>query len=318
VESLRKRAAQKELAQVRPVLGDNDDPGLPPSSVDMAFMRQVYHHFSQPREMLTGLWHALKPGGYLVIVDRRLGTLQDWVPREARAEKHYWTAETTVVREARETGFAYNTHLDSMWPVEDQFILVFQRPCDLPQPGTDPDQPASLDLAQLHSRLLSVQSTFQRPVFIALGQAREAIGPLLQHATGPGLEIVLEEWATQKDERPELPEGVSMPSVLTEKGHVSLGQDPIDAVLFLDTYHLLFHGPTLLADLRERLTATGHVFVLDRQAEAGLSRRESSHRRKIPAELVKQEMDAAGFQLVCELPAPAPDRMLLVFRKADR
>ena len=53
----------------------------------MAYMRLVYHHFSKPREMLREIWRALKPGGYLVIVDRLPGTLRDWVPREQRAEQ---------------------------------------------------------------------------------------------------------------------------------------------------------------------------------------------------------------------------------------
>ena len=80
---------------------------LPADSIDMAFMHLVYHHLSEPREMLQGIWRALKPGGHLVIVDQRRGTLVDWVPREDRAEKHYWIAETTVVREAREQGFVF-------------------------------------------------------------------------------------------------------------------------------------------------------------------------------------------------------------------
>ena len=60
--------------------------------------------------------------------------------------------------------------------------------------------------------LLPPGKSFQRPVLIVLGQARELIPPTLQRSSGAGLEIVLEEWATQKDERPPLPAGVSLPS----------------------------------------------------------------------------------------------------------
>ena len=116
---------------------------------------------------------------------------------------------------------------------------------------------------------------------IALGQARELIPPILQRSSGAGLEIVLEEWATQKDERPPLPAGVSLPSVLTDLGDPHLGPEPIDAVFFLDTYHLLFHSKTLLAKLHERLTPDGCVYVLDRAAKEPLSRRDASHRRQI-------------------------------------
>ena len=105
-------------------------------------------------------------------------------------------------------------------------------------------------------------------MIIALGQARELIPPILQRSGGAGVEIVLEEWATQKDERPPLPDGVSLPAVLTDLGDPHLGPEAVDAVFFLDTYHLLFHGSTLLAALHERLTPDGRVYILDRTAAA--------------------------------------------------
>ena len=152
-------------------------------------------------------------------------------------------------------------------------------------------------------------------MIVALGQARELIPPILQRSSGAGLEIVLEEWATQKDERPPLPAGVSLPSVLTDLGDPHLGPEPIDAVFFLDTYHLLFHSKTLLAKLHERLTPDGCVYVLDRAAKEPLSRRDASHRRQIDPETVKQELTAAGFVLQSEGQRPAADRFLLVFGK---
>ena len=112
--------------QVEAVLGTDSSPRLPADTVDMAFMHHVYHHFSKPREMLRGIWQSLKPGGYLVIVDQRLGTLVDWVPREQRAGKHYWIAETTVVREARETGYLFVDYAEPLWHTRDSFVLIFQ------------------------------------------------------------------------------------------------------------------------------------------------------------------------------------------------
>ena len=62
-----------------------------------------------------------------VIVDKRLGTLTDWVPREDRGKKHYWIAETTVVREAREQGFRFVEYAEAYWYAKDSFALIFQR-----------------------------------------------------------------------------------------------------------------------------------------------------------------------------------------------
>ncbi len=315
VESLRKEATKRGLPQVRAVLGRQDDPALPPVSVDMAFLHYVYHHFAKPREMLRGIWRSLKPGGYLVVVDRQLGTLQEWVPDDVREAQHHWTAETTVVRLAREEGFAFAACAEDCWYEKGQFVLVFRRPEGMNEPGHDPDPFLPLSVEQSVHLFRPLGRPYQRPVFVALGQSRNLIPPILKASSGPGLEIVLEEWATQKDERPPLPSGVSLPSVLTNQGDPHLGPEPVDVVFFLDSYHLLFHGDALLSKLREKLSPTGCVYVLDREAKSPQSRREASHRRRIAREAVMQEMAKAGLAFWFSGPQPAADRFLLVFGK---
>ena len=315
--AIQKAASERSLPQVKVVLGEVSDPSLPAETVDMAFMHHVYHHLSKPREMLQGIWKALKPGGHLVIVDRRLGTLVDWVPREDRAKKHYWIAETTVVREAREQGFVFVEHAEQCWHAKDAFVLVFQRPAGLEGPDHDPDPPSEIPASAGEKLLPPPGTAYRRVAFVALGEGRKLIGPILEATSCAAVDIVLEEWATQKDERPPLPPGVTLPSVLTEKGDPHLDPEPIDAVYFLDTYHLLFHGPALLAHLKERLTESGRVYVLDRQAPSAIPHREASHRRMIAPETVRQEMSQAGFTLLREGPRPTDDRFLLVFGKTD-
>jgi len=314
-QAIQEEAKKRGFSHVRVVQGRDEDPGLPRDCVDLAYMHNVYHHLSKPREMLRGIWRALRPGGYFVVIDRNRGTLRDWVPREQRKEKHFWLAETTVVREAREEGFAFVGLAEDCWDAKEPFVLVFQRPKDSKEPGRDPDPFLPLAEKDGYRRLLALGPPFRRPVFIALGEARGWIGPLLQCSAGQGLEIVLEEWASQKDERAPLPAGISLPSVLTDNGDPGMGDKPIDAVFFLDTYHLLFHGKTLLAKLHERLAPGGCVYIMDRQATRPLSRREASHCRQIGPDMVKQELIAAGFVLCREGPKPAADRFLLVFQK---
>ncbi len=314
-KAIEKQASERELPQVKAVLGEVDDPSLPPGTVDMAFMHYVYHHVSKPREMLQGIWRALKPGGHLVIVDQRLGTLVDWVPREERAKKHYWIAETTVVREAREQGFVFVEYADQLWHAKNTFVLVFRRPAGLEAPDRDPDSPSPIPPGTVEQLLPASGRAYRRVAFVALGEGRKLVGPLLKAMPCTAVDVVLEEWATQKDERPPLPPDVTLPSVLTEKGDPHLGPEPIDAVFFLDTYHLLFHGPALVGQLRERLTESGCVYVLDRAAPRAIPHREASHRRMIAPETVREEMSRAGFALVREAPRPTADRFLLVFRK---
>ena len=316
VKSLKSEADKRGLAHVRAVLGCTDDPCLPPSSVDLAFLHYVYHHLAKPREMLRGIWRTLRPDGHLVVVDRRQGTLRDWVPRHLREKKHFWIAETTVVREAREEGFAFIACAEQCWHTKDEFVLIFRRPKHLKSTGHDPDPFLPIRAEKCSHLFLPLTRPYQRQVFVALGEARKLMYPILENSSGVGLDIVLEEWATQKEERPPLPPNVSLPSVLTESGDFHLEDGQVDVVFFLDSYHLLFHGRTLLAKIYEKLSPTGCVYVLDRKAEKPLSRREASHRRKIQPKTVNQEMAEAGFFLWFQGPRPARDRFLLVFGKA--
>ena len=315
VKSLEREAKAKKLPQVRAVLGRSDDPALPADSVDLAYLHYVYHHITKPREMLRGMWRALKPGGYLVVVDRQRGTLRDWVPLETRGPKHSWSAETTVVREAREEGFVFVACPDDWWYDKEDFVLIFQRPPELKKPGQDPDPLPPCSVEENQHLFLSLGRPYQRPVFVALGESRNLMAPILQGSSGQGLEIVLEEWATQKKERPPLPAKVSLPSVLTESGDPRLGPEPIDVVFFLDSYHLLFHGPTLLSKIRDKLSPTGCIYILDRDSKKSLTRREASHHRRIAPETVIEEMKKAGFSLWFRGPKLSSERFLLVFGK---
>jgi ubiquinone/menaquinone biosynthesis C-methylase UbiE len=71
LEMLRRRVAREKITNVTLIQGTIDDPKLPPASVDLELMVDVYHEFSQPQAMLRGLRQALKPGGRLVLVEYR-------------------------------------------------------------------------------------------------------------------------------------------------------------------------------------------------------------------------------------------------------
>lgn len=313
VTAIREQAAQRNLSQVEAILGTPDDPCLPAKCVDMAFMHFVYHHVTQPQAMLQGIWKSLKPGGYLVIVDQRLGTLTDWVPREERGKKHYWIAETTIVREAREQGFRFVDYAELYWHAQEPFVLVFQRPFEMTDPGCDPDPASPIPESVAESLVPAPGETYERIALVALDEGRTLIGPILQATACPAVDIILEEWATQKEERPPLPAGVTLPSVLTEQGDPRLSSEPLDAVYFLDSYHRLFHSPALLAHLHQRLKPSGRVYILDRQAPHVMPHREASHRRMIAAETVIQEMNDAHFRLLQTGTCPTPERFLMVF-----
>ncbi len=68
---LERGLAAEGIKNVTMILGEIDDPKLPPASIDMAFMVDVYHEFSHPYEMTAALCQALKPGGRLILVEYR-------------------------------------------------------------------------------------------------------------------------------------------------------------------------------------------------------------------------------------------------------
>jgi ubiquinone/menaquinone biosynthesis C-methylase UbiE len=71
LEILSRRLAARKISNVTLVQGTIDDPKLPPTSVDLALMVDVYHELSQPQAMLRRLKTALKPGGRLVLLEYR-------------------------------------------------------------------------------------------------------------------------------------------------------------------------------------------------------------------------------------------------------
>jgi len=71
IDLLDKRLKKAKLVNVTTILGAIDDPRLPPASIDMALMVDVYHELSQPQVMLRKIQDALKPGGRLVLLEYR-------------------------------------------------------------------------------------------------------------------------------------------------------------------------------------------------------------------------------------------------------
>jgi len=95
VEHLKRRAARAGLSQVAVVQSRERSAGLPEASVDLIFLCDVYHHFEYPRSTMASLERALRPGGWLVVIDfeRIPGESRDWILDHVRAGKREVTAE---------------------------------------------------------------------------------------------------------------------------------------------------------------------------------------------------------------------------------
>ena len=71
LDILGRRLAEERISNVTLVQGTVDDPKLPPGSLDLEILVDVYHEFSRPQAMLQRLREALKPDGRLVLLEYR-------------------------------------------------------------------------------------------------------------------------------------------------------------------------------------------------------------------------------------------------------
>ena len=71
IEILKTLKTKKHLSNVEPILGSVTDVNLAAESVDIALMVDAYHEFEYPKEVMTSIVKALKPGGRVVLVEYR-------------------------------------------------------------------------------------------------------------------------------------------------------------------------------------------------------------------------------------------------------
>jgi SAM-dependent methyltransferase len=117
VRYLGERAAREHTPNVKPTLGAPDSPNLAPASVDRILIVDTWHHVPARDAYTAKLAAALKPGGYVVVVDFTLETSKG-PPRAHRL------APTVVVAELTQGGLRASV-VDAGLP--DQYIVKGER-----------------------------------------------------------------------------------------------------------------------------------------------------------------------------------------------
>lgn len=62
---------EQGISNVSTIQAEETNPHLPTGQVDLALMVDAYHEFDAPREVMTGVVDALKPGGRVVLAEYR-------------------------------------------------------------------------------------------------------------------------------------------------------------------------------------------------------------------------------------------------------
>ena len=119
LDLLQRAVTKEKLTNVTAVLGAPDDPRLPPESLDLALMVDVYHELSAPQTTLAHLMRALKPGGRLVLLEYRA---ED--PDVPILPEHKMT-KAMVKLEIEHEGFRQQRVYDDL---PRQHLIVFTRP----------------------------------------------------------------------------------------------------------------------------------------------------------------------------------------------
>lgn len=107
------RAKRESLANIRTVLGKEDDPLLPAKSVDAVLLLRTYHEVAQPIRLLKRTREAMRPGALLGIIDRN-----------GSADAH-GVDKAIVIDEATRAGFTLVGEHDFVKPDNVDYFLVF-------------------------------------------------------------------------------------------------------------------------------------------------------------------------------------------------
>ena len=122
LEHLRQRKVREALYPVEVVEGTARSVELEPRSVDVALVVDTYHHFEYPQNTLWSLRRAIRPGGYLYVVDfeRIPGVTREWLLDHVRADKETFRSEIEAA------GFTFVEEIEVPGLVEN-YMLRFRR-----------------------------------------------------------------------------------------------------------------------------------------------------------------------------------------------
>ncbi len=95
IDHISQTAREQKLANIVGIVCKQDSVELPPASVDLVFICDVYHHFEFPQKTMHTIYTALKPKGQIVLIDyRRIpGVSADWILGHVRAGQEVFTQE---------------------------------------------------------------------------------------------------------------------------------------------------------------------------------------------------------------------------------
>lgn len=118
IDILGDRISKTGVRNIQPILGTEQDPHLPPESVDLAILVDAYHEFSYPQEMMTTVVKALKPGGKVALVEYRAEDPLVFI------KPHHKMTQVQAKQEMKAIGLTWRETRSSL---PQQHLMIFQK-----------------------------------------------------------------------------------------------------------------------------------------------------------------------------------------------
>lgn len=118
IDAINRKIAEKALGNVKAILGQFSDPGLPPASLDVAFINDVLHHIEDRTTYLANVAKALKPSGRIALID--------FHPEQGghRNQPELQVSKSAAERLMAEIGFK---PVDEIPLFTEKYFIVYQR-----------------------------------------------------------------------------------------------------------------------------------------------------------------------------------------------
>ena len=131
LDRIRGKAQRAGARNLVPILGKEHDTELPDNCCDAIFLREVYHHLTDPLGIDRSLYRAMRPGARLAIIDFDPSQLPgEPVPPGVPANRGgHGVPERIVAKELIQTGFEPVRTMD--WPISGvvrHYCMLFRKP----------------------------------------------------------------------------------------------------------------------------------------------------------------------------------------------
>src|SRR5712692_2374562 len=113
LDYIEKRTKQEGFANIRVILGKDNDPLLPEKSVDAVLLMKTYHEVAQPIQLLKRTIGAMRAGALLGIIDRN-------------GKGDHGIDKDVVIKEAARAGFVLANQYDFVKPDRADYFLIFR------------------------------------------------------------------------------------------------------------------------------------------------------------------------------------------------